>query len=89
MSRTPAVRKRIDTCPNRDQHTEGPHGYLAWHEWAEEMAKDHDVLKCSGCGLYLIVVPHDPGPQSRAAGPSETLASGRSPHKKKEGSDVV
>jgi hypothetical protein len=31
-----------------------PNGYLAWHEWAEEMSKTHKQVKCEGCGRYSI-----------------------------------
>lgn len=47
----------MSDCPNAAQHTPSPDGYLAWHEWAEEKAKTHTQIKCSGCGLYAIWVP--------------------------------
>lgn len=39
------------------KHTPCPSGYLAWHEWAEEMAKTHRQVRCKGCGLYAVWVP--------------------------------
>lgn len=42
------------TC---EDHTYGPTGYLAWHEWAEKMSKTHRQLRCSGCGLWMIWIP--------------------------------
>lgn len=47
-----------DPCPQVDQHTPAPSGYLAWHEWAEEMMRTHTVRRCPGCGLYAIWIPH-------------------------------
>ena len=41
-------------CRNCDNHTLGPAGYIAWHEWAEKRSKTHDQLKCPDCGLYVI-----------------------------------
>lgn len=52
-----AHRTRIATCPNRASHIEGPEGYLAMVDWAEQMLKTHDQSKCRGCGLYLIWTP--------------------------------
>lgn len=44
-------------CLNADRHTPQPRGYLAWHEWAEEMSKTHVQERCPGCGLLHIWVP--------------------------------
>ena len=41
-------------CSNEAAHTEGPKGYVEWHEWADEMIKTHDQTKCAVCGLYKI-----------------------------------
>jgi hypothetical protein len=52
-------------CPQVDQHTPAPDGYVAWHEWAEEMhAKGYRTKRCPGCGLYKIWTPKavDPTP---------------------------
>ena len=64
MSDATARRKRTtrpkwlaDRCPQRDGHTPCPTGYVAWHEWAEEMMKTHRQRKCPGCGLYAIWEP--------------------------------
>ena len=42
-----------------DDHTYGPSGYVAWHEWAERMAETHDQEQCSGCGLWMIWTPKE------------------------------
>ncbi len=44
-------------CPNIEDHTYCPDGYIAWHSWAEEMGKTHKQRKCPGCGLYAIWEP--------------------------------
>lgn len=50
--------KRNEFCPNAAQHTPGrPAGYVAGHEWAEEMAKTHTLTRCKGCRLWLIWTP--------------------------------
>lgn len=38
-------------------HTEGPSGYGAAEEWAEEMSKTHKQLICGECLLWKIWVP--------------------------------
>lgn len=40
-------------------HTPSPSGYLAWHEWAEQMAKTHEQHRCPGCGLWQIWKPKE------------------------------
>jgi hypothetical protein len=45
------------TCPRADEHTKCPGGYLAWHEWAEQMTKTHRQIRCPGCGLYEVWIP--------------------------------
>lgn len=50
-------------CPNFEDHTPCPDGYLGWHEWAEKMGKTHKQRKCSGCGLYAIWEPKKKGPK--------------------------
>lgn len=45
------------TCPNWEQHTPAPRGYLDWHDWAKAMSKGFRQQKCSGCGLYAIWTP--------------------------------
>jgi len=42
------------TCAD---HTDGPSGYAAWHEWADEMAKTHDMWRCTECGFWSIWAP--------------------------------
>lgn len=44
-------------CPNFEDHTPAPDGYIQWHAWAEQMSKTHRQDKCGGCGLYAIWVP--------------------------------
>lgn len=44
-------------CPNFEDHTPGPSGYLGWHDWAAKMGKTHRSRKCAGCGLYFIWEP--------------------------------
>lgn len=44
-------------CPNFEDHTLCPEGYISWHIWAEEMAKTHKQRKCPGCGRYSIWEP--------------------------------
>lgn len=43
-----------DSCPDVERHTAAPTGYLAWHEWAEKMAKTHRQKRCATCGFYVI-----------------------------------
>jgi hypothetical protein len=51
------VRTVAKACPNADQHTPSPVGYLQWHAWAEEKARTHSQMRCDGCGRYAIWVP--------------------------------
>lgn len=44
-------------CPNWESHAAAPLGYIAWHEWAEQMGKTHRQEPCPGCGLLKIWVP--------------------------------
>lgn len=57
MSRTSAVQRCRENCPNAAKHTKDPEGYLQWHEWAEKKSKTHRQIRCEGCGLYAIWVP--------------------------------
>lgn len=50
-------RLTVETCPDREQHTPCPSGYLAWHEWAEEMSKTHKQKRCATCKLFAVWVP--------------------------------
>ncbi len=45
-------------CPNLAQHTDQPTGYLAWHSWADRMAKAgwNNDQPCPGCGKHQIWV---------------------------------
>ncbi len=44
-------------CPNVEDHTPRPEGYIQWHTWAEQMSKTHRQSKCAGCGKYTIWTP--------------------------------
>jgi hypothetical protein len=44
-------------CPVRESHTVSPQGYITWHVWAEQKAKTHRQVKCTGCGRYAIWIP--------------------------------
>ncbi len=46
-----------EICPQIEDHTWAPEGYIQWHAWAKEMSKTHKQRKCSGCGLYKIWEP--------------------------------
>lgn len=46
-----------EDCPLRAQHTVGPSGYNAWHEWAERKAKTHKQMRCAGCHRWSVWVP--------------------------------
>jgi hypothetical protein len=46
-------------CPNAEDHTQSPEGYIQWHAWAKDMAKTHRQRRCSGCGLYVIWEPKE------------------------------
>lgn len=49
--------KKTQPCPNEADHVDGPEGYLAWHEWAEEMMKTHRQTRCRGCNLWKVWTP--------------------------------
>jgi hypothetical protein len=51
------ARSRELPCPEADQHTPAPEGYLAFDEWAERMSKTHRQVQCPGCGRWQIWVP--------------------------------
>jgi hypothetical protein len=55
----------MEKCPTRSLHTEGPDGYSAWHDWAEEMDKTHRQELCPGCRLYAIWTPRETAPSGR------------------------
>lgn len=48
---------RETLCPNFEDHTPQPEGYISWHAWANEMAKTHKQRKCQWCGRYSIWEP--------------------------------
>lgn len=41
-------------CLNAANHTPAPAGYVAWHAWAERIAKTHNQIECTDCGLFMI-----------------------------------
>lgn len=48
------VKAQRAACPNVANHTEGPDGYIAASNWAEEMAETHDQSQCPGCRYWVI-----------------------------------
>jgi hypothetical protein len=59
---------RTDDCPNADQHTPHPSGYVQHSNWAEEMLKTHTQQPCKGCGKWAIWTPN--GQDAGASGSS-------------------
>jgi hypothetical protein len=51
-----------DRKPCADRHTPTPSGYVAFFEWAEQMAKTHRCTKCPDCHLWAIWVPKETQP---------------------------
>lgn len=48
----------LDNCPNREQHTPAPDGYVAWHEWAARMYREgRRQHRCPGCERLAIWLP--------------------------------
>ena len=47
----------MTVCPNLDQHTPHPTGYLAYGEWADRALLTHDQHRCDACGLWAIWKP--------------------------------
>jgi len=50
-----SVREAI--CPDFEDHTPCPEGYIEWHTWAETMGKTHRQRKCRGCNRFSIWEP--------------------------------
>ncbi len=46
--------KYEEPCPNKDNHTEWPEGYMQRHHRAECMVTTHKQSKCPWCWLYQI-----------------------------------
>jgi len=42
------------------KRTPSPDGYVAFHEWAEEMMRTHRSTKCKDCGRYAVWVKKKP-----------------------------
>lgn len=62
-----AVSQRVaEECPNANEHTPSPEGYIQWHAWAGKMNRTHRQIRCSGCGLYKIWVKRTPRDQNEA-----------------------
>jgi hypothetical protein len=55
---------REPTCPNAQEHTPCPEGYIQWDSWAARMSKTHKQTLCPGCGRWRIWIKKPP--QSRA-----------------------
>jgi hypothetical protein len=55
------VKTPADKCPDAERlHTKDPTepaGYVAWHEWAEWMAKRSRQRQCPTCGRWAIWAP--------------------------------
>ena len=50
-----------EPCPSGELHAEGqPSGYLAWHNWVEQMSATHDQQQCPDCKLWVIWSPKEP-----------------------------
>ena len=49
----------VGAAPDEVRHAldDEPKGYLAWHEWAEQMSKTHRQERCPECGYWHIWVP--------------------------------
>lgn len=62
MTRLKYHRKAMDECPNKDNHTDAPSNYVDWVQWAWQMEKTHEQIKCPSCDLYVIWVPKEPPP---------------------------
>ena len=50
---------RREPCPQTNRHTPAPAGYVAWHSWAETMAKTHRQTRCPICRLFVIWTPKE------------------------------
>lgn len=48
-----------NNCPNKNNHTPCPDGYLQWHEWAQEHSRRHKQIRCPGCDLLTIWIRRD------------------------------
>lgn len=44
-------------CPNKDEHTPCPDGYVERSEWFAKMGKTHKQTKCPDCGRFAIWIP--------------------------------
>jgi len=51
--------RKAETCPRAELHAEQPTGYLAWHNWVEEMSTTHEQRKCPGCHRWRIWTPKE------------------------------
>lgn len=48
------IRAEQAACPLVAKHTNGPSGYVQWHQWAARRAETHVCRKCPGCGYWMI-----------------------------------
>lgn len=46
-------------CPNKENHTPCPSGYLQWHDWAQKKSRRHKQIRCPDCGLFTIWIRRD------------------------------
>jgi hypothetical protein len=50
----------VPACPHCHRkgkgYHEGPMGYVAWHEWAEQMGKTHDQFPCPSPGCHRLTI---------------------------------
>lgn len=46
--------RSVPPCPNQDNHTVHPTGYVQHANWAEEVMKTHVQKQCPKCGLWVI-----------------------------------
>ncbi len=52
--------RTAEDCPDIEQHTACPTGYLQWHDWAEKMSRTHRSTRCPTCGFYAVWLPKVP-----------------------------
>jgi hypothetical protein len=57
-------------CPNADQHTPHPAGYIQHSDWAESMLTTHRQQRCEGCGNWNIWTPKGHSGANTGSSPS-------------------
>ena len=48
------IKMKQRNCPDRENHTVSPDGYVAFFDWCKEMSKTHKQRKCKSCGFFVI-----------------------------------